>query len=90
MIRFSVTKRSDLHRCDFWLLVDTVRYAYNEIHTGGDGVPGSLTPTASFTINIQLTAGQVVQVENDNSASVTGTNSGYINSWFTGHMLYAL
>ena len=51
---------------------------------------GSLTPTASFTINIQLTAGQVVKVENDNSASVTGTNSGYINSWFTGHMLYAL
>ena len=91
MIRFSVTKRSDASEADFWIVVDSVRYAYSEINTGGMGEElGSERPTGSFTINIQLTAGQVVQVQNDNSELVYGTTSGYIQSWFTGHMLYAL
>ena len=90
-IRFSVTKRSDAHQADFYILVDGARYAYHEINTGGEGdEPGSDIPTGSFKTNIQLTAGQVVQIQNDNSATVFGTESGYINSWFTGHMLYAL
>ena len=45
----------------------------------------------SATINIQLTAGQVVQIENILSTKIYGTElSGYVSSWFTGHLLYTL
>ena len=87
-----MTKRSDNHQADFWILIDEVRYVYSEIDTGGDGDnSGSDAPTGSATINAELTAGQVVKVQNDNSALVYGTSSsGVIQSWFTGHMLYGL
>ena len=77
-----MTKRSDLHQADF-LLVDGVRYAYHDISAGPDG---SHDPTGSFTITIQLKAGQLIQVENDNSDGVSGTYDGYLQSFFTGHM----
>ena len=52
MNRFSVTKRSDVSEADFLIVVDSVRYAYNEINTGGaGGEHGSERPTGSFTIN---------------------------------------
>lgn len=86
IFRFSITKRSDLNRSQFWLLVDQERYAYSSLYTDSHS-----TPSDSTTINIQLTAGQLVRVENDYSSLVYGTNSeGYILSWFTGFMLYAL
>ena len=86
-----MTKSSDDHQSDFWIFVDEIRFAYSEIDTGGDtDNSGSKTPSSSVTINIQLTAGQIVKVQNDNSALVYGTSSGVVQSWFTGHMLYAL
>ena len=57
-----------------------------EIYTEGDGFPAS-----SSTINLELTAGQIVRVENIVSTEVAGTEfTGVIRSWFTGHLLYAL
>ena len=35
VIRFSVTKRSDVHQADFFLLVDGMRYAYHDIKSAG-------------------------------------------------------
>ena len=71
----------------FYILVDEVRYAYvEEIATNSD-----YNPAISSTINIQLTAGQIVRIENVGSLQIYGTNSaGYMHSWFTGHLLCAL
>ena len=70
----------------FYFLVDEVRYGYLEGCCSGDP-----TPSGSATINIELTAGQVVGVDNIISTVIYGTNpNGFLNSWFTGHLLYAL
>ena len=84
--RFTVVKRSNENRAYFWLLIDEDRYTYNYQNTSGTGNPTGIT-----TINIELTAGQIVRVENDHSSVIYGTDSnGIIQSWFTGFLLYAL
>ena len=83
--RFSVAKRSNDERAHFWLLVDEERYFYY------DGYNPGATPTGTATINIQLTNGQIVRVENNISTAIYGTNSeGSIESYFTAYMLYLI
>ncbi len=46
---------------------------------------------ASATINLHLTVGQTVQVQNYGSSTVYGMHSsGFMYSWFTGFLFYAL
>ena len=83
--RFSVTKTSNLERSNFWILVDDQRYAGHFLYTA------DVPPAGSATIILQLTAGQIVRVENQYSSIIYGTSSdGVILSWFTGHLLYPL
>ena len=64
-----------------------MRFAYVEEYGGNS----DLDPSGTATINIELTAGQIVRIENAGSTAIYGTNSpGYMYSWFTGHLLYAL
>ena len=87
IFRFSIAKRSNDGRAHFWLLIDEERYFYFNIALDG----GSTAPTGTATINIQLTAGQIVRVENNISTLIYGTNSeGIIQSYFTGFLLYLL
>ncbi len=82
-----MSKRSNNDHGSFWLLIDTTRYVYHD--TRGTG--GAAEPTGTFTINVLLTAGQIVRVENNISTEILGTNSdGVQHSWFTGFMLYQL
>ena len=82
--RFSVTKRSNDNRAYFWFLLDDQRYSLYQLYTSG-------TVTGSATIVLELTAGQIVRVENSISTIIYGTDSeGAIRSWFTGHMLFGL
>ena len=86
-VRFSVVKFGTNYYGSFYLRVDDARYALVEVFAGSS----DSNPLGSATINIELTAGQVVHIENVGSTSVYGTNSaGFIYSWFTGHLLYAL
>ena len=65
--------------------MDEQRHAGLFLRTPHQNVAGS-TP-----IVLELTAGQVVRIENDISTIVYGTDSdGTIHSWFTGHILYLL
>ena len=69
-----MVKHGNYYSGAFYILVGDVRY-----------------PLGSATINIELTAGQVVRIENDWSTTIYGTDStGYIYSWFSGHLLSAL
>ena len=72
---------------DFIVMVDDVEYAY--VDEGTDN--SNLSPTGTGTINILLTAGQAVGIQNSGSFSIIGSdNLGMMYSWFTGHLLYAL
>ena len=72
----------------FWLLVDEVRFAYKDAQ---DTSSSNSLPSGSATINVELTAGQIVRVENRGSSLLYGTDAeGFMNSWFTGHLLYGL
>ena len=84
--RFSVAKNSNGDFGSFYFLVDEERFAYVEEHSDFDGAPGGYA-----TINIELTAGQLVRIQNLHSDTIWGTavGDGYF-SWFTGHLLYAL
>ena len=85
--RFSVAKRGNNGRGDFWLLIDEDRYFISVTYSTN----GAAAITGSMTINIELTAGQIVRVENEVSTVIYGTDSnGVIQSFFTGYMLYAL
>ena len=67
-------------------LVDEVRYAEYDLYVGSD-----IHPSGSATINVELTAGQIVRVENHGSTILYGTSDeGNMYSWFTGHLLYPL
>ena len=82
-----MNKEGNQYYGSFYLLVDEVRYAYKDAYFGNDNG----APSGSATINIELTAGQVVRIENIGSTTIYGTDSsGFIYSWFTGHLLYAL
>ncbi len=69
----------------FVFLVDGDRVAHvNEYDHDDTVVQGSAT------INLYLTTGQTVQVQNLVSNTVWGTDtSGFLYSWFTGFLLYA-
>ena len=70
----------------FYFLVDEVRYAVVEEYTDDDAWPGGYA-----TINMELSAGQLVRIENVGSTILYGTETdGFYFSWFTGHLLYAL
>ena len=85
--RLSVAKRGFDGRGDFVLLVDEQRYLGTTTYTTNSDAK----PTGTATINIELTAGQIVRVENRESTSIFGTSSGgTIQSYFTGYMLYLL
>ena len=89
--RFSITKRSDHSQARYWLIVDEIRKTFFDMDYHEQSGSGTSTSTGSFTINMQLTAGQIVRVENDRSAYIYGTDSsGIMQSWFTGYMLYSL
>ena len=90
-IRFSVMKRSDYSQSKWWLLVDDSRITYYNMDYHEEDSSGSETPTSAATINIQLTGGQIVRVENDQSDVLYGTDSaGIMQTWFTGFMIFAL
>ena len=83
-----MAKRGDNSQAIFWFLVDGARYAYFDMDYDESG-SGSPSPTA--TIILQLTAGQIVRVENPDTFVIYGTDaSGVIQTWFTGYMLHAL
>ncbi len=70
----------------FWIVVDNTRVAYKD---------GSDTDTnhdaGSMTIVLELTAGQAVQIENNVSSEVLGTDAeGVIRSWFSGYLMFPL
>ena len=84
--RFSVQKTGNEFSPLFWLLVDDDRYLNTGLVLSDDP-----DPSTSIIINIQLTAGQIVRVENRESTLIFGTSAGGdINSWFTGFMLYEI
>ena len=88
--RFSITKTSGASQARMWLLIDEVRKTFSDMDFHEQG-SGSSSPTGAFTINMQLTAGQIVRVENEASTFIYGTTeSGVMQSWFTGYMLYSL
>ena len=70
----------------FYFLLDEEQLAQYHLQ-----ISGASYPNGAATINLELTAGQIVRIENWGSSTIYGTNSnGLINSWFTGHLLYAL
>ena len=52
-------------------------------------VPNSCCPNGGATINLELSSGQIVRIENLYSTIIYGTDSTGMRSWFTGHLLYA-
>ena len=68
-----MAKRSNAGRAHFWLLLDEQRYFYLDSYE-------NYVPTGTVTINLQLTAGQIVRVENYYSTIIYGTLEGTINS----------
>ena len=84
--RFSVQKTGNEFCSQFWLLIDDVRYLNSGLILSDDQ-----SPSNTITINLILTAGQIVRVENRVSSLIYGTSgSGDINSWFTGYMLFEI
>ncbi len=70
---------------NFWILVNEDRVAYidetDQMMYIGQG---------SGTITLQLTAGQLVRIENAVSSELVGTVPTYGHlSWFTGYLLHA-
>ena len=66
--------------------MDEERFAFEDEWNKTDD-----STSGTATINMELTAGQIVRIENYASSLIYGTDpSGYIFSWFTGHLLYAL
>ncbi len=84
--RFAVSKFGNNYYGQFYILVDGARVAI-----GRDYTPCHVDQQGTATINLYLTAGQQVQVENSGSTYVFGTDStSFLYSWFTGYLLYAV
>ena len=83
--RFSVTKRGSDFSGTFVFTVDDDAYAAMLTFSDNDSAP-----SASATINLELSAGQVVRVENVDSAIIFGTEFGLVYTWFSGHLLFPL
>ena len=72
----------------FYFAVDGQKVAYEYIYTGN---AKSCCPNGDATINLELRAGQKVQIINLDSNKIHGTSPrGTLLSWFTGHLLYRL
>ena len=70
----------------FYFLVDNDRVA----RVQGYDTEDTFTESSS-TINLYLTAGQLVRIENHESTTVWGTDTeGFMHSWFSGYLLFAL
>lgn len=83
-----MVKRSNLRRGHFYLLIDGVQYFSITHYSGFDD---RHYPSGVMTINVELRAGQRVQVQNNTSDVVFGTDSnGRISSFFSGFLLYEL
>ena len=83
--RFSVAKRSDKYTSRFFLLIDGKQYYYHDLYTYD-----AYYATSTVTINVQLTKGQVVAVQNNWGDLLAGTHDGYMSSFFTGYMIAPL
>ncbi len=84
--RFSAAKEGNNRYGAFWFLVDNTQVAIVEEWDADD-----TTSQGTGTIMLELTAGQLVRIENEISTFIYGTSStGYLRSWFTGFLLYAL
>ena len=70
----------------FYFVVDDARFAFVKEYSPDN----DFSPQGSATINMELTAGQIVWIENAVSTTIYGTNDGRLFSWFTGHLLYTL
>ena len=82
-----MNKEGNEYNGSFYFLVDEIRYAEKDGHSGDS----NQAPASSATINLQLNAGQLVRIENVGSTLLYGTHAeGFVQSWFTGHLLYAL
>ena len=70
-----------------------LNFVFNWKYAEKDGVSGGSNeaPASSATVNLQLNAGQLVRIENVGSTLIYSTHAeGFVQSWFTGHLLYAL
>ena len=83
--RFSANKYGDNGHGTFLFLVDEERVAGHYEYS-----PGTCCLNGDATINLELSAGQIVRIENGFSTTILGTFNGIMRSWFTGHLLYAL
>ena len=85
VFRFSASKIGNGHSGTFFFLVDD-KPAFSYLHTA------EVNPSGSATINLRLSAGQVVQIQNIASTKIYGTapSFGFMYSWFTGYLLYVL
>ena len=82
-----MTKEGNDYDGSFYFLVDEVRFAFKDGKTGS----GNGAPSGSATINVELMAGQIVRIENDQSTVLYGSHAeGYMYSWFTGYLICAL
>ena len=82
--RFSVNKEGTDNQGSFYFMVDYDRFAMKQIFSTYNDL------ASSSTINLVLTAGQNVQIQNVGSTVIYGIRVGVLRSWFTGHLLYAL
>ena len=82
-----MNKEGNEYNGSFYFLVDEVRYAEKDGVSGGSNE----APASSATVNLQLNAGQLVRIENVGSTLIYSTHAeGFVQSRFTGHLLYAL
>ena len=85
LFRFSANKYGTENQGSFYFLVDGVKVAFEYIYS-----PITCCPNGDATINLELSAGQTVSIENHLSTRLYGTGAdGLMFSWFTGHLLYA-
>ena len=86
-MRFSVTTRGSGDSGSFGFLIDENMRAFKSASYGTE----NLYPSGSATVSLKVKAGQIVQIQNFGLEEIFGTGSiGSMDSWFTGHLLYAL
>ena len=81
-----MTLRGNSAQTSFYLTIDSRPYIYKGVSFSRDRYPSS-----SATVSVRLNAGQVVKVVSQNTGTVYGVMGyGEVNSWFCGHLLYAV
>ena len=83
--RLTAVKEGNYWYGTFYFLVDNVRVACVDVSYNNN------VPQGTGTINLFLSAGQIVQIENAESSVVYGTDAvyGYF-SYFTGFLLFVV